>query len=226
MRIIKTLLISIILIFSLSAPGSAGTIQKISGQVINGLRILSESELARGSIRLYRGDYVVFPADEKEQKTLTIEGLKIHHTFPPEKGQKKYVKFKQTGHYPFQFGDIHGTVEIIEFAGTNYRPVTAEEARKIITNISPLILDVRTPGEYRRDGYIENSILLPVQVIQHEYVKLLDHKGKPILIYCATGNRSTVAAKILIDKGFKNIYNMRYGIAEWKYRGFPVVKEK
>jgi rhodanese-related sulfurtransferase len=33
-----------------------------------------------------------------------------------------------------------------------------------------------------------------------------------------------VAAKILIDNGFKNIYNMLYGIAEWEKNGYPVVK--
>jgi rhodanese-related sulfurtransferase len=34
-----------------------------------------------------------------------------------------------------------------------------------------------------------------------------------ILIYCATGNRSTVAAKILTASGFNQIANLRYGIA-------------
>ncbi len=125
-----------------------------------------------------------------------IKDLKIKHTLPPEQGGKKYVKFKKTGLYPFQYGNVNGTVEVVEFAEANYQPVTAEEAMNIMANISPLILDVRTPGEYRREGCIKGSVLLPVQVIQREYVKLLDYRDKPILIYCATGNRSTVAAKI------------------------------
>jgi rhodanese-related sulfurtransferase len=226
MKFIINIPISIILFFILSGTGIANETKNISGQIINGLRILNEKDVIKGNLKLYRGDYVVFPAGKNEKKTLTIESLKINHTFPAKKGQKKYVKFKKTGLYPFQYGDIHGTVEVIEFAGANYRPVTAQEAMNIIANISPLILDVRTPREYQRDGHIKNSVLLPVQVIQLEYTKLLDYMNKPILIYCATGNRSTVAARILIDNGFKNIYNMRYGIAEWKYRGFPVVKGK
>ena len=222
----KIIPISLILLFFLSGADSATATEKISGQVINGLRILTEKEIKNGTLRLYRGDYVVFPTNKGEKTTLVIEDLKINHPFPPEKGEKKYVKFKKAGVYPFQYGSVHGTVEVIEFSEANYQPVTAEEAMNIIANITPLILDVRTPGEYRRDGYIKGSVLLPVQVIQREYIKLLDYRDRPVLIYCATGNRSTVAAKILIDNGFRNIYNMRYGIAEWKYRGFPVVKEK
>jgi rhodanese-related sulfurtransferase len=50
------------------------------------------------------------------------------------------------------------------------------------------------------------------------------HKDKDLLIYCATGNRSTVAAKILIDNGFKRIFNLRQGISGWKRDKHPVVQ--
>lgn len=226
MKYLKIIPLSLILIFLLPGTGNTKTPEEISGKIIDGLRFLTEKEVKNGSLKLYRGDYVVFPANKDKKTTLVIKDLKIKHTFPSEQGIKKYVKFKKTGLYPFQYGNINGTVEVIEFAGANYQPVTAKEAMNIMANISPLILDVRTPGEYHREGYIKDSILLPVQVIQREYIKLLDYRDKPILIYCATGNRSTVAARILINNGFRNIYNMRYGIAEWKYRGFPVVKDK
>lgn len=45
-----------------------------------------------------------------------------------------------------------------------------------------------------------------------------------ILVYCATGNRSTVAAKILIDNGFKRIFNLRQGISGWERDKHPVVQ--
>jgi len=47
---------------------------------------------------------------------------------------------------------------------------------------------------------------------------------RDILIYCATGNRSTVASKILNDSGFKQIYNLRYGIYSWSKEKFPVIR--
>jgi len=221
MKFVKCL---IIFCFLLVATAASTMATDISGKVVNGLRILTPEEVSLEVITLYRGDYVVFPTVEGDSKTLVIEGLKINHIFPAEKGKKNYVKFKKTGLYPFNYGGIQGKINVVEYDQASYRAVSAKEAREIIANIAPLLLDVRTPAEYYMGGFIEGSMLLPVQVIQREYTKLHDYKDKPILIYCATGNRSTVAAKILIDNGFKNIYNMRYGIAEWKHLRYPVGK--
>ena len=215
----------ILLSFLLFASATNIIAAEITGEIVNGLRILTTEEVSAKVITLYRGDYVVFPTKKNESKTLAVDGLKIKQVFPAEEGKKNYVKFKKTGLYEFKYDNIKGKINVIEYTQANYKAVNAKEAKEIIANISPLILDVRTLGEYNR-GFIEGSKLLPVQNIQREFTKLLDYKDKPILIYCATGNRSTVAARILINNGFKNIYNMRYGIAEWARSGYPVAKKK
>ncbi|MGC8942300.1 MAG: rhodanese-like domain-containing protein [Sulfurihydrogenibium sp.] len=85
-----------------------------------------------------------------------------------------------------------------------------------------IILDVRTPEEYDKDGHIPNSILIPVQVLP-QYVKDLEKfKDKKILVYCRSGSRSSVASKFLEQNGFKNVYNLKYGIIDWKKEGLPV----
>jgi rhodanese-related sulfurtransferase len=101
--------------------------------------------------------------------------------------------------------------------------LTANEAANLIRDQSPLILDVRTPQEYS-SGRIENSFLIPVQELQTRYAELSEYKNDDIFVYCATGNRSTVAAKILIDNGFTRIHNLRYGIYEWAKNGLPVIR--
>jgi rhodanese-related sulfurtransferase len=63
-----------------------------------------------------------------------------------------------------------------------------------------------------------------VQALQGRIAELAAHKQEPVLIYCASGNRSTVAAKLLIDAGFEQVINLRRGIAEWNRAGLPVVK--
>jgi len=82
-------------------------------------------------------------------------------------------------------------------------------------------LDVRTHGEYKA-GHIENATLIPVQELQSRIKELAEYKNQDILIYCATGNRSTVASKILIDDGFNRIINMRHGIYGWRMEEYPV----
>jgi len=73
-------------------------------------------------------------------------------------------------------------------------------------------------------GHLENSILIPVQELQSRINELRAYKNNNILIYCATGNRSTVASKILIDSGFMKISNLKNGIAEWAKGQYRVVR--
>ncbi|WP_297889481.1 rhodanese-like domain-containing protein [Sulfurihydrogenibium sp.] len=85
-----------------------------------------------------------------------------------------------------------------------------------------IILDVRTPQEYEKDGHIPGSILIPVQVLP-QYIKDLEKfKNKKILVYCRSGNRSSLAAKFLEQNGFKNVYNLKNGIIDWKKQNLPV----
>jgi rhodanese-related sulfurtransferase len=54
--------------------------------------------------------------------------------------------------------------------------------------------------------------------------ELAVYRDRDVVIYCATGNRSTVAAKILLDAGFERVYNIRYGIVDWWKNHLPVVR--
>ena len=83
---------------------------------------------------------------------------------------------------------------------------------------------MRTQGEFNR-GYIAGAVLLPLQQLQRRVGELDKYKNQPILIYCASGNRSTTASKILLDRGFKNIMNLRRGIHDWVRDGYLVVKD-
>lgn len=191
------------------------------GKIIDGLRVYTSEEVKTGKLSAFRGDYVKIIA---ENSTLfSIDSLSIIHTFPEDKSGKAYFKLKQTGEFSYKFGEVEGKITITEYSQPNYKAVSAEEGAKIIENISPLILDVRTDGEFKA-GHLENAMLIPVQVIQKDYVKIEEYKEKPIFIYCASGNRSTVASRILIEKGFTNIYNLRPGISGWARAGLKIVK--
>ena len=114
-------------------------------------------------------------------------------------------------------------IEAVEYTATGYVEVSAEEAAALIRTVDPLILDVRTPGEYA-GGHLANAKLIPIQVLEAELGQLADYKDKPIFVYCRSGNRSTVAARLLLDKGFHNVTNMRQGMNEWQKKNLPIVK--
>ena len=57
---------------------------------------------------------------------------------------------------------------------------------------------------------------MPVDTIKAESVKNLEDKEATIFVYCRSGNRSATAANILIEQGYKNVYNLG-GISNWPY---------
>lgn len=75
-----------------------------------------------------------------------------------------------------------------------------------------LIVDVRTPQEYQ-SGHIPDAINAPVDTIQEAAASW--DKSRAIVVYCATGARSTNAAAYLAAQGFKKVYDLEKGIAFW-----------
>jgi rhodanese-related sulfurtransferase len=197
----------------------------ISGRIDGGYRIVAIQKTAdRVLLTVYRGDYIKIEFDDSMGDPIfSIPDLSIEKQLSRNLAEAPYFKMKTTGSFPFSLGQVLGNITVIEYQQPNYRAVTSREAAELINNIQPLILDVRTPGEYKR-GNLESSLLIPVQELQSRWKEISTYKNQDILIYCATGNRSTVASKILIDRGFKRIYNMRYGIKDWLRHQFPVTQ--
>lgn len=82
-----------------------------------------------------------------------------------------------------------------------------------------ILLDVRRPDEISVDR-IENSQSI---VFDDSFAnKLEDLEHKTIFVYCASGKRSAKAAKILRDKGYKNVFELEGGLGAWKQAGLPL----
>ena len=208
-----------------AAAGAIPVERMISGQIVNGYRVLPvENNGQPVQLHVYRGDYIKFKvAPSVKGLSLVIPALSIDRTLSRDMSRAPYFKMKQAGTFAFTLGDISGHIIVAAYRQERYTEVSAADAARIIETRDPLILDVRTPGEYRR-GHLENAVLIPVQVLQQNLDRLGAHKDRDILVYCATGNRSTVASKLLIDAGFKRILNLRRGIAEWYKLNYPVVQ--
>ncbi len=72
-----------------------------------------------------------------------------------------------------------------------------------------VILDVRSYEEFE-EGFIEGAVLIPVDELESRYSEI--EKYDKILVYCRSGNRSVTASQILLDNGFKEVYNLLGGI--------------
>ena len=95
-----------------------------------------------------------------------------------------------------------------------------EESNELIKNTQTVIIDVREESEVYNFGIIKNAVHIPRGLIEfklspnspNNFVSINDNTN--ILVYCAGGYRSALAAKTLLDLGFRNVYNLG-GFQEW-----------
>ena len=95
-----------------------------------------------------------------------------------------------------------------------------EESNELIKNTQTVIIDVREESEVYNLGIIKNAVHIPRGLIEFKLSPnssnnpVLINDNTNILVYCAGGYRSALAAKTLLDLGFKNVYNLG-GFQEW-----------
>jgi rhodanese-related sulfurtransferase len=96
--------------------------------------------------------------------------------------------------------------------------------KKLKEKSGSILIDVRTPAEYAQ-GHLANAKLIDVRSSDFKsQVNKLD-KSKPVFVYCKAGSRSSSAADILSDLGFKEIYDLSGGIMAWQQANKPIEKK-
>ena len=85
------------------------------------------------------------------------------------------------------------------------------------------ILDVRQPKEYEA-GHIPGAVLSPLPELTDNLDRI--DKSKPVVVYCASGGRSRVAAQLLSGQGFTDITNVAGGFNAWKGEAAFLGEEK
>jgi rhodanese-related sulfurtransferase/rubrerythrin len=92
----------------------------------------------------------------------------------------------------------------------------AGRARQLISDTPPreglTIVDVRQPGEYEQ-GHIPGARLIPVGELDSRIAEI--PADRPVLVYCAMGGRSRMAAQILSGKGFPEVIDLSGGFRAW-----------
>lgn len=84
----------------------------------------------------------------------------------------------------------------------------------------PFLLDVRQPEEFR-EGHINGAKLIPLGELRQHMQEL--PRDKEIVCVCASGSRSSSAARQLASAGF-NVINMKGGMFVWQRAALPVKK--
>lgn len=105
-------------------------------------------------------------------------------------------------------------------AASGYRNVSSTEAKRLIEQQKNIfLLDVRTPMEFNQ-ARMRGSTLIPINEIERRLGEV--PRNRPILVFCAVGSRSNLVAGFLVNKGYRQVYNMTDGLVGWYRNGYPV----
>jgi len=124
-------------------------------------------------------------------------------------------------------GYLRGGINAWREAGlgmSNMTQITVGDLRKLIENEAELqVLDVRRPPEYE-GGHVPHALHAPLLNLQSTIPHLTIDPAKPTAVICAGGYRSSAAASILKQHGFRKLLNVTGGTGAWIDAGYPVEK--
>ena len=86
-------------------------------------------------------------------------------------------------------------------------------AEELESKTPPLVLDVRAPGE-RAQKRIDGSLHIPLSHLRDRLEEI--PRDRAIVVHCATGYRSAIAASLLRQNGFEDVRDLVGGIAAWE----------
>lgn len=120
---------------------------------------------------------------------------------------------------------MKSATELVQQAKQQIVNLTPQQAKEEMQNGATLI-DIREKDELTESGKIPGSFHAPRGMMEfYADASLPYHKKefdlqKRIILHCASGGRSALAAKTLLDMGYTNIAHMDGGIKAWKEAGF------
>ena len=138
----------------------------------------------------------------------------------------EYIEFAQR--HPILvmgFIAVLGMIIWVEFGRLTrkYKQVDTNQAVQLMNRDNTVVLDVREDKELG-DGKIQNARHIILKDFSKRIGELDKHKDDPLLVYCRSGNRSSMACNMLTKAGFSNVNNLGGGFAAWEGANLPVSK--
>lgn len=125
-----------------------------------------------------------------------------------------------------------GLMDFVRAAKSCINEISAKDLEKMRAERDALVIDVRESSEHEQ-GHIRSALLVPRGIIEaaadpgypKHVPELCAARNRPVVLYCATGGRSAMAAAVLQMMGFTEVYSLAGGFAQWEQSGMPVVRE-
>ena len=115
-----------------------------------------------------------------------------------------------------------GFLKIVNDAKTRIKEVTVADTRDLLaTNSGAHLIDVREDDEWRA-GHAAGAEHLGKGIIERDIEATAPDKSTELILYCGGGYRSALAADVLQEMGYTNVWSMAGGWKAWQESGAPV----
>lgn len=144
--------------------------------------------------------------------------------------------------YPIAEGDLP---ELVELNAANPDPALVTVMQEMLQNVPDgfgaigaddlsvalvenpdiILIDVRRAEEVEENGYVDhaNLLFIPLEQFIEMSADWPADMDAPIVVYCGSGHRSTIAMSILWAYGYTDVHSLRGGFGAWASGGYPAV---
>ena len=119
---------------------------------------------------------------------------------------------------------------LVENALKIIKTISSEEALKLSNEDKCNLIDIRDIRELQKEGRVKNSQHIPRGMLEFwldpESIYFKDgtiDMNKEMVLFCAGGLRSALAAKSILEMGFEKVSHVKGGFASMKINGFKIV---
>lgn len=109
-------------------------------------------------------------------------------------------------------------------SGRGRNNISVNEATLMINRQDAIVVDVRETAEWSA-GHIPNARHIALGHLSKHLSEIEKFKEKPVIVVCASGNRSGSACSVLQKAGFQQVFNLAGGIHAWNEAGLPMTKK-
>jgi rhodanese-related sulfurtransferase len=108
---------------------------------------------------------------------------------------------------------------------SNINDINSYELNTLLEEEHPLhLIDIREKLQFERgEIFHEDLIKLTRGYLEFQIHKYIKNKNDLIVIYCCSGQRSSLAVNTLISMGYTNVYSLDGGIKKWVDNGYPIL---
>ncbi len=115
-----------------------------------------------------------------------------------------------------------GFLKIVNDAKSRIKEVNVDQTRdRMAANAGAKLIDVREDHEWDA-AHARDAIHLGKGIIERDIETSVPDKSTELILYCGGGYRSALAADVLQQMGYTNVYSMAGGWKAWKESGAPI----